>query len=131
MQPVAGLAGPGKVDVTSKLFRPDRAMNEPLLIPDGLEGSRGHFRKQSLDVGIAERAEPHLGARLAGEKVRAIRIPRVEGSSIVDQPQTGVEVGLEEHVNVHIRAQIATVPDVARRRVDAIVPEGAGSSLDR
>src|SRR2546422_11076457 len=104
-------------------------MHEPLLVPDSLEGSRGYFRKQSRDVRVAEGAEPHLGARLAREKRRAIRIPRVEGSSIVDQPQTGVEVGLKERVNVHIRAQIATVPDVARRRVDAILAEGTGSRL--
>ncbi len=82
MQRVAGLARPGKVDQTSELLRPDRAMHEPLLVPNGLECSRGHFSKKSRDVGVAERAEPHLGARLAGEKVRAVRIPRVQGNSI-------------------------------------------------
>src|SRR5437660_12198020 len=111
MQPVAGLAGPGKVDVTSKLFRPDRAMHEPLLVPDSLEGSRGYFRKQSRDVRVAEGAEPHLGARLAREKRRAIRIPRVQGNSIAHSPQSGDEGGLEEQVNLHVRAQIAAVAE--------------------
>src|SRR2546422_7289821 len=61
----------------STLF-PYTTLFRSLLVPNGLEGSRGYFRKQSRDVGIAEGAEPHLRARLAGEIVRAVRIPRVQ-----------------------------------------------------
>ncbi len=70
-----------------------------------------------------ERTEASLGAR------PIVRIAPVQWGAVVDQPQAGVEVGLEQNVNVDIRAQIAAVPDVARSWINLIGCERASSIL--
>ena len=82
MQPVAGLAGPGKVDVTSKLFRPDRAMHEPLLVPDSLECSRGYFRKQSRDVRLPKVPNPTWVRDLLVRNVEPYGFPGFKGAPL-------------------------------------------------
>jgi hypothetical protein len=58
-------------------------------------------------------------------------LPRFSGAPLVDQPEAGVEVSLEENVDMDIRAQVAAGPDVPGVWINLIVCERALSILHR
>src|SRR5260370_9737860 len=93
-------------------FGPQRAMDEPLLIPDGLQRTRRDLGDERLDVWCAESAEALLICR--GD----IRIPRVKWCADIDQIKTGVEVGLEPHIDMDVGGEIASIAAIASHRTD-------------
>src|SRR5208282_1710584 len=114
MQRIGSLVCLGRVHQPAELFRPQTAMHEPLLEPHCLQRTRGDFGEQRLDVRRAEGPESGLCAR------GVVRITRVEGSIVIDKPNTSVQVSLIQDVAVYVSRQIPAVAGVTRCGIDTL-----------
>jgi len=95
-------------------FGAQMAMDKPLLKPNSFESAGRNLSDDCFDVRCAERAEAGL---CFGSDVG---IAGVERRVVIDQVEAGVEVSLEEYIDVDVLRNVAATAEVAANGVDAI-----------
>src|SRR3954470_23677216 len=68
------------LDHSAVLFGPDAAMDEPFLIPGGLQGAGARLAQKGGDVGRSESAHTDMGARLVRVARSFVGVALVEWS---------------------------------------------------
>src|SRR5262245_21273182 len=95
MNRIGGGAGEMVVNTSGELFGTQPAMHDPLLIPDGLQRRRSDAAEQRGDMRWPKSREAGLSAG------GLVWIAVINRRATPHQNQHGVEVSLEEHVNMH------------------------------
>src|SRR5262245_13067595 len=124
MDRIVGGASHSVVNAAREGFGAQPPVNEPFLIPNGLQRGSRYGAEDAGDVRSAERAEACLRPRVV------VRIVRVRRRAQAEQYQQRVEISLKEHVNVYPLAEVAAIANVAMDRVELILACDA-AALDR
>src|SRR5689334_2961987 len=104
-------------------FRAQHAVHKPFLKPDALEGASCNLGDHRLEVRRAERAEARLSSRFQ------VWVSRRERRAVIDQPQTGIEIGFEQDVDMDILADVTATADIAEDGIISVLIEWALSVL--
>src|SRR5215813_9588366 len=102
------------VDPAAEFLGPEPPMHVPLLVPHRFQGRLGHTCQHGCIVGIAESSKSDLSARLD------VRIPRIKSRSNATYDQQGVEIRLEQNINMDPLAQVASISYIAPNRIELI-----------
>src|SRR5262245_2922154 len=90
------------VNQTTEGFGSQPPVNEPFLIPDRLECTRGHFGDGGGKMRTPKSAKPCL---VLGESIRIVVTGR--HAKRAENHVACIEVGLKQHVLMHPRRQVA------------------------
>src|ERR1044071_75515 len=93
---------------------PQASMHKPLLIPDDFQSSSRDFTQERRDVWATKRAESDLAW------IVVIGVAIVERRPRSGKNQEGLEVRLEQHVDMYPLTDIATIAHVARQWIESI-----------
>src|SRR5690242_1941674 len=95
-------------------------MDIPLVIPHAVQSKASHGRNHRREIRLTEGAKAVL---CAGTDVR---IPRVQRDTERVKHQISGEVSLVEYIHMSVRAQTATITEVAKLRIHLV----SQSSID-
>ncbi len=99
-------------------------MNEPLLIPHGIQGFGGYFRQRPGEIRSAESAEPVFRSR------SDVGVARVHRSPYRAKHEECSEVRLIEDVHVRISRQAPAIMQITQLRIDLVLLAGDVAILD-
>ena len=114
MDRIGRSAGPRVVDEPGQRLGAQAPVDEPLLVPDGLQRACRHLGHQREDVRTSEGSEPDLRRR------RRVGISGRDRCADGEKDQAGLVVRLIQRIDVDPLAQIAQIADVVRGGVDRV-----------